>query len=125
MLAVDAVGQRVGQKGIDMSTEKIAVCCNSPLVFTFVFSGAEWYCRTCKGAFGIFDVEYIPVTPELVDERDRNKALFLSIAKDVIPRGSRRINCELCANGEYHANHAAEDEIKKSTAAYLELTGSN
>ena len=47
---------------------RIAVHCDSPVIWTLRFPGAEWYCVKCDRVFGMLDVENVECTPELEDE---------------------------------------------------------
>ena len=104
---------------------KMNMCCGTPLIFTFIFSGKEWYCRKCKRTYPMFgggtDVE---TTKDLVKEHEENRKWFLDIATDCIPAGSIKITgCEKCKAGEAHILHASDEEKKKSEEAYAILSG--
>jgi hypothetical protein len=43
-----------GQDGTDHVTLRVCSVDGTPLVFTFEFTGAEYYCTTCGGTEGIF-----------------------------------------------------------------------
>lgn len=100
----------------------IAVCCGTPLIWTFMFSGSEWYCRKCKRDFPMFNAHKIDGTPELTAEKNENEQWFRAIAKDCIPRGAKKRDCEKCEGGEYHLDHATEEERAASRRAYAMLT---
>ena len=103
----------------------IAVCCGTPLVWTFMFSGSEWYCRKCRQSWPMFSVRSVDATPELVEERERNTEWFREIAKDCIPDCSWKKDCPQCkghGNG-YHLEHATDDERRLSAGAYRKLRG--
>ena len=101
-------------------SDEIAVCCGTPLVWTFMFSGAEWYCRKCKAQIPMLNVERIDSTPDMVKEKAENADWFFEIAKDCIPLGSRRRGCEKC-NSENHLDHATPKELALSIVAYGKL----
>ena len=104
------------------SQQRIATCiyCASPLVPTFAFGGSEWYCMECRRALPYMQSHMVPQTPELEREAAGLRAQFRDIAKDCIPYGSRLKGCGKCA-GEDHLEHATEEEIAASEAAYAKL----
>jgi len=103
--------------------ETVAVCCGTPLIWTFMFSGAEWFCRKCKSNLGMMNAESILATPELLKEKKENNLWFDEIAKDCVPRGCRFAKCEKCDKGEYHIFHATLEEKEASKKAYSKLWG--
>lgn len=107
--------------------EQLGMCCGTPLVTTFVFSGAEYYCVRCGSTYGMFDVPRKIETPALREEWGRNRAAFDSVANRVIPQNSLRLDCEKCAapnrpNG-YHHEHATSEQAAASDEAYAALKG--
>lgn len=100
---------------------EIAVCCGTPLVFTFKFSGAEYYCLRCRRAFGMFDVHTVPKTSALDAERIRNEDEFERLAVDLVARGERRRDCDRCAFGEDHSRHCGDEARRRSDEAYRRL----
>lgn len=100
----------------------IAVCCGTPSIWTFMFSGAEWFCRKCKSQLPMFNATKIDGTPELEAEKEANTEWFRSIAKDFIPRGGRLKGCDKCERGEGdHIDHASPEDLEKSKVAYAKL----
>jgi len=59
--------------------DQIAVCCGTPLIWTFMFSGSEWYCRECKRDFPMFNVARVDATPELRTAQEVNEGWFRAI----------------------------------------------
>ena len=48
---------------------RIAVCCDTPMIQTFIFAGAELYCRKCGTTVGIMNADYVEATPELEKQK--------------------------------------------------------
>lgn len=99
----------------------VAVCCGTPLIWTFMFSKAEWFCRVCRTPFPMLNTERVDVTAELLLAKEENERWFDDIAKDCIPYRSRLCNCAKCDGGEDHLDHATDDEIERSGLAYQRL----
>lgn len=58
-------------------------CKTEPLVLTFKWPGAEFYCVVCGRTFGFLDPRPETPTPELVAHQLANKAKF----KELFPDG--------------------------------------
>ena len=71
-------------KNENRAPAQLGMCCGTPLVATFVFSGAEYYCVRCGSTYGMFDVPRKIETPALREERERNSAAFDSVAKGAL-----------------------------------------
>jgi len=109
-----------------MASVAIKVClnCETPLVPTMVFSGAEWFCMKCRQEFPLFNCERVLRTEELNTKLNVLTEEFVSIAKDCIPRGSRRADCAKCTvRSEYHLEHATLEQLERSKEAYVKLKG--
>lgn len=103
----------------------IACCpsCRTPLVWTFKFSKAEYYCSTCKSAMGMLEAERRAWSADLAKRHKQLVAVFGELSKPCIAYGERRMNCEKCSAGEDHLNHASAEAIAASRAAYDVLIG--
>jgi len=102
---------------------EIAIHCGTPMVQTFMFSRAEFYCTICGTTQGIFSIVYALATAELLQERQRNKKSFAKVASACIPTGCYLPNCKKCGEGEEHSMHAPYSELVKSDLAYISLNG--
>lgn len=102
-------------------SDRIAVCCGTPLIWTFMFSGSEWFCRECKRAIPMMNADRVESTPELEAAREQNEQWFREIAKDCIPRGGRLRDCDKCSAGETHLEHASDEDKQRSREAYAKL----
>jgi len=109
----------------DEPKRTVATCphCRQPVISTLVFGGAEKYCRHCKQAFGMFDVDSVEWTAELQLIIDADRAWFAPIAVRCIAHGMRRRDCPQCEGGEYHRAHASSEAMADSERAYRELLG--
>ena len=50
-----------------MSKNEIAVCpnCGEPMIWTFAFSGSEYYCLMCGYSCGMFGVKHVEETKKV------------------------------------------------------------
>ena len=103
-----------------------SMCCGTPLSSALVFRGAELYCVRCGNSYGMFGApSRREATPELDAEYERNRALYIPLAKQCIGGGMRLRDCEKCSEGEYHIQHATPEERAASDAAYERLYAGN
>lgn len=95
------------------------VCkCGNPLISTFVFSGAEFFCCECKTMVPFRNATRVDdPAPELIAKHANDLAWFRSIAVKYVPRGGRFGNCARCEGGEDHVEHATDVELKESAEA--------
>lgn len=100
---------------------KIAMCCQTPLIRTFAFRGAEWFCRECKSSYPLMNVERVDSTPELDRMKEENSSWLATAKKGFIPGGSRRQGCDKCRDGEFHIEHATDQEKTDSQNAYARI----
>jgi len=107
---------------LEIDVKKIAMCCSTPLIGTLIFPGKEMFCTVCRSTYGMFEYpSSTEATPELVKIHNQLRAEFLDVAKDVIPPRAQFKHCDLCSAGEYHSEHASEDEIRQSEISYAAL----
>ena len=101
----------------------IAVCCDTPLVSTMIFSKAEWYCIKCRTALPLFNAERINWTPELEKKSEANDKWFREVTAGYIPPRCFMRDCQKCdtSRDEYHIDHATKEELEKSKTAYANL----
>jgi len=106
--------------------QMITVCrkCRHPLLWTFLFDGAEYYCLNCGGKTGMMgggdDVE---ATVKLKAQQRVYKGIFGSIRGYALGSGRfQRITCKRCKDrNEYHGLHTTEFEREKDKVASLFL----
>ncbi len=102
---------------------RVKIHCGTPMVPTMMFSGAEFYCISCGSTQGLFgSAPSTPETPELLEESKENQERFKKVAADCIPMGCMFPDCEKCKH-EQHLNHAGQEDLGKSDAAYNLLAG--
>ena len=110
-----------------MGKNQIVVCgrCEEPLVWTFMFDGAEYYCPCCgltAGAFG-GETEEVDETPELKRREKIISDYFKKLRDDIIPARCQYKNCKKCDadRNSYHIDHASKKAVEKSKKAKEEL----
>ena len=103
-----------------MSDIKCCPKCDKPVVWTFMFPGAEWFCLFCKWQGGLFYAERRDHTPELVELRDKITKEFKKLVAHYIPPTSYRKGCDKCPH-EYHINHVTKVVRTRSKNAYQKL----
>jgi len=105
-------------------SKQIRCCtCGNPLISTFIYSGAEYYCIDCGSSYGFFDgYKDVDETQELNKRGEENLKWFLDIRKDLIGGGMKIRGCKKCDEGGYHLHHASDDEIKKHKEAEKKLS---
>ena len=105
----------------------IAICCGQPLIFTFMFSGAEYFCMSCKSKYGMLGVpDRVEATEELHKKSRELDDEFSAIAKDCVPVGCKINGCPECdkaGSGVYHTHHMTDEQHEASRAAYKRLMG--
>jgi len=98
---------------------EIAMCCGTPLIWTFCFSHAEYYCRKCGANIGMMGVRGVETTPKLERESEENEKWFKDIMDDHIPFNCKFDKCEECQKpgSTYHHQHATPEQLEKSKQA--------
>lgn len=94
---------------------RMACCpsCETPLISTMAFPGAEFYCLECGNHVGYVMPLGKEETPEILAAYEALKAEWDEhIAGKLIAPGSWRIGCPSCESGtrEQHSLHATEAE---------------
>ena len=94
-------------------------CADSPLVSTFHFYKAEFYCLDCGGTFGFLEPRAGESTPELLARSEAYAAEWAEHADALItPRSYLLDTCEQCKGArESHDQHATDDEWQAHRAA--------
>ncbi len=103
--------------------KKIAVCyCGNPLIYTFAFSGAEYYCLDCGNTFGMFDTDRKTATSELIKKLKADTRKFKTVNKHLLSGGAMIRDCEICSReSEPHIYHCSEEEKKNHQKAMAKL----
>ena len=100
-----------------------------PLISTFMFMGAEYYCLWCGWTGGIFDGERVKRTKELAYKDKLYKAIFRLLQKDIWFPGAYKADCPKCASPRtaenYHCNHADKDKHRIAHETLNRLTGTD
>ena len=103
-----------------MNKEGITVCpcCGEPMIYTFAFSGSEYYCLMCGYDCGLFCGKIVKATKELKYKKKLYEKIFTVVDKDLIPVGAYIHNCKKCREmKETHLEHATEKELLKDKIA--------
>ena len=104
--------------------DTIAICpngCGTPLIPTFRFSGAEFFCVACGEPFALFNARRVPKEADYWPRYVEAKAWFDEHAVNTIARGERRGDCPGCLTGDNHLNHVDDETRKASELAYEKL----
>lgn len=104
-----------------MSDRKIAGCprCEAPIVSTFAFRGAEWYCLDCGKTVAWFSEISLPNTKRNRERLAKREAEFDPIAHALLVPFSKLRDCDRCqANfDDDHCLHVNEAEIEADKQA--------
>lgn len=106
---------------------KEIMICNSheaPLIWTFTFPGAEYFCMAGNHAGGMFGAgKRVEATPELMEQYHLFKRRWGQLSKHIAIGRFWRKDCAKCdvGNGEYHIQHLTEDEKRRSEMALKKL----
>jgi len=110
-----------------MKNKEIKVCsnCQFPLLWTFLYQGAEYYCLNCQSSVGMLEAGGdVPVTTELKAKYRVAKDVFGALRKHLLGGGRfTRDTCKKCRDGidQYHGSHLTEKEIQQDKVADLFL----
>ena len=76
----------------------IRVCdnCGKPIIWTFAFPGAEWYCPSCGAQSDMFYGEDVKATPKLIKLRKSLAIRFGQIRHYLYMGGERKEGCKKC-----------------------------
>jgi hypothetical protein len=109
-------------------TKEIKICnCGAPLLWTFLYNGAEYFCLNCGYMAGMLGAgENVEATTELKADRKVVEKVFKALRPFLIGDGCfQRTNCKKCKEtGEYHPQHLtkrqeAENKIAEKILAHL------
>lgn len=105
--------------------EEIMVCnnCDEPLIWTFAFSGCEYYCVSCGYAGGMFGTGHrVEATPELIATKKTINRKWGQVRKWLVKSPFYRRGCEKCSKlDEPHGRHLTELEKDKAIWADKKL----
>jgi ribosomal protein L37AE/L43A len=89
---------------------KIMVCpnCGTPLISTFLFPGAEWFCMKCKARGGLIGFgKEVVATKELLSVLYPLRKKFERHASHIWIGGAFKVGCSKCiTQGQYKSYHA-------------------
>jgi len=102
----------------------IKVCeCGYPIVFTFMYAGAEYLCLNCGEGYDFFGSGIsLPVTVDLKTMYHYAEKKHDEIAKVWIGGGCFLHTCDKCnSHSEYHIDHATNKELELHEKAIEQL----
>ena len=109
---------------MEKTKKEIRVCgCGAPLVWTFLYDGAEYFCLNCQSTGGMFGTgKDVPATAETRANEKVVQDVFKALRKHLWGSGGfTKSNCKKCrANTErfhYHPHHASKYERLKNEVA--------
>lgn len=109
-------------------TKEIMVCnnCDMPLIWTFAWSGAEYYCMSCGALGGMLGAGHrVELTDDLKAANKKIKARWGQVKKWAGDARFYLRDCDKCdmssENREYHGQHLTEFEREKRKWATKKL----
>lgn len=104
--------------------EQIMVCNHhhTPLIWTFRFAGAEYFCMAGNHAGGMLGTGYkTDATPELITKKKLFNNRWNQLKNHIVASRFQRRDCEKCTGDELHNNHLTDDEKRRSEMALKKL----
>lgn len=93
--------------------QEIKCCpnCDNPVIWTFLFSGSEYFCWECKWDGGMFDAESKNFTANKQKKYNADKKAFDKASEHYVANGCTLGSCEQCqTTGEDHIMHWTEED---------------
>ena len=101
--------------------KEIKICsCGAPILFTFLYNGAEYFCMNCHSSEGMLGAgKNVDSTIELRAESKVVNKVFKSLRPFLIGDGCfQRTGCKKCkGTGEYHTQHLTKREKTENQIA--------
>ena len=98
----------------------MALCpaCEAPLIATFAFSKAEFYCLECGGHYGWLAPTPGEPSPELDARYEALRSEWEQLGgPNLLGGGAMLKSCATCSTGEPHLQHATKAEREAHEAA--------
>ena len=101
---------------------KISVCphCAVPMIWTFKWSGCEWFCLNCGDAMGMCSADETEITPELKFQKKVVDKIWKVISPKLLPNCHFKKNkCKKCweQGVDSHWQHITKRELRQSKEA--------
>lgn len=111
-------------------SKTISVCnnCEKPVVWTFAFDGAEYYCLLCAGSTGMFGgKKEVKSTSELVAWKMIIERVWKALRQNHTGSGRYRVSKCLKCKEEDHGRHFSKSEIERDKVVrwFLEVLSVN
>ena len=105
-------------------SKQIAICryCKTPLIWTFAFIGAEYYCISCGSCTGMIGgADKVDETPELKKLKSSVNRKWGQVKKHLVMARFLRKDCPKCKGDETHNMHLTDKEKAKAKWAKEKL----
>lgn len=115
-----------GRHGEDKDDSEITVCNTheTPLIWTFKFPGAEWFCMAGNHAGGMLGTGHkVEATPQLLGIQAEQRAIWDRVSPKIAIGRFWLRDCDKCTtvNDEYHLKHMTDKEKQASADALKKL----
>jgi len=109
-----------------MAEKEIMVCNDheAPLIWTFMFTGAEYFCMAGNHAGGMLGTGHrVPLTPELKEQYSLYKRRWGQLRRHIVVSRFWLKGCDRCADGKgsAHIDHLTDEEKRRSKMALAKL----
>ena len=105
-------------------SKEIMVCNTheTPLIWTFAFPGAEYFCMSGNHAGGMLGTGHkVEATPELLKLRSLYNRRWGQLKKHIVVGRFWRKDCDKCKGDECHNYHLTDEEKRRSVMALAKL----
>lgn len=104
--------------------KEIMVCNthDTPLIWTFVFPYAEYFCMAGNHSEGMLGAGYkVELTPELEALNTLYHRRWGQLKRHIVAGRFWRKDCAKCNGDEYHNEHLTDQEVRRSKLALQKL----
>lgn len=105
--------------------KEIMVCDQhkTPLIWTFAFSGAEYFCMAGNHAGGMLGTgSRVKATPKLLKLHALYNRRWGQLRKHIVASNFKRGSCEKCQKtDQYHNDHLTDEERRRAVMAFDKL----
>lgn len=104
-------------KASNDGAKEIMVCndCGQPLIWTFAFPYAEYFCMNEYEAGGMFGTGHrVEATPELIATKKLYNRRWGQVKRYLVKGAFYRQDCDKCSHDEPHIKHLTNEEKIKA-----------